>query len=103
MNFLTTALLLTFVVLSPTLANTQGATAPESCPVPTVSLPEFTAAFEAKDQGNNNEAIVNMEKLITKFKGSPGPYYILGNWYWELGEKDKADRMWKKARTASPT
>jgi hypothetical protein len=83
----------------PTLA----AHAQESCVLPTVSLPEFQAAIDAKDAGNDSLAIVNMEALTEEFQGSPGPYYILGNWYWEQGRKNDALDMWKTARTAAPT
>ncbi len=77
--------------------------AQESCLPPSISMPEFGRALASKDAGNDSEAIAQMESLIVKFSGSPAPYYILGNWYWEAGDKDKAYDAWKKARNASPT
>lgn len=76
--------------------------AQEACAVPTNAHPEFTAAIEAKSLGQNEAAIDHMEKCIREFKGSPAPYYLLGNWYWEGGKMAKARENWRLARSASP-
>ena len=77
--------------------------AQETCDLPSDSSPEFQAALDAKADGNDSLAISQMEDLVNEFKGSPGPYYVLGNWYWESGRERDALRTWKKARSAAPT
>lgn len=74
----------------------------ETCAVPSTAHPEFAAAIEAKGLGQNNAAIAHMEKCLEEFRGSPAPYYLLGNWYWEAGNRDRAREYWRQARTASP-
>lgn len=80
----------------------QEPSAQESCPLPSVSLPEFSDAIAARDSGKTDEAIAQMEQALQKFSGSPAPYYILGNWYWESGQQEEAKEMWRLARTAAP-
>lgn len=76
--------------------------AQEACLLPDESLPGFMEAFDAKDTGDHDRAIALMESLLTQFQGSPAPYYILGNWYYEAGQYHDAKAMYLKARTALP-
>lgn len=83
--------------------STPTAAAQESCQPLSITMPEFTAALDARDAGRDSAAISIMESLTVKFSGSPAPYYILGNWFWEDGDIERARAAWKSARTAVPT
>jgi hypothetical protein len=76
--------------------------AQDACAVPSKMHPDFTAAIEAKSLGQHETAISHMERCIKDFRGSPAPYYLLGNWFWEEGNRGKAKENWKLARSASP-
>lgn len=97
-GFLLFCIFLTFTFVPCRLIYAQ-----ETCELPPVSLLDFQTALDAKDAGNDSLAISRMEDIIREFQGSPGPYYVLGNWYWENNNKADALRMWKMARSASPT
>lgn len=89
-----------FLIFFMILANNRAA-AQDSCKLPQVTIPEFNAAIAARDSGDLDSAIMLMEQTIKKFQGSPAPYYILGNWYWESDRQNDAREMWRKARRAT--
>lgn len=80
----------------------QGAVAQDACILTDETLPGFMDAFDARDSGDSDRAISLMESLLVYYQGSPAPYYILGNWYYEAGRFQDAKSMWVKARTAMP-
>ena len=76
--------------------------AQDKCDLNLAAFPKFETALTQRDSGHIDSAITLMQGVIAEFEGSPGPFYVLGNWYWESGRPKDAQAMWKKARRASP-